>query len=96
MSIKQKAKIKLKVLPEHLEYAFLEENEQKPIIIAIDLTTKEKESLVEVLRKQKNAIAWKITDIKDISPSYCPHKINLEEGVKPVVQHQIRLNPNMQ
>lgn len=39
-----------------------------------------------MLKKRKNVIAWKITDIKGISPSYCSHKINLEKGAKPVVQ----------
>ena len=39
---------------------------------------------------------WKITNIKGITSSYCSHKIILEEGTKPVVQHQRRLNPNMQ
>lgn len=74
----------------------LEEDEQIPVIIASDLAPNEKESLVEVLNKWKNAIALKITDIKGISPSYCSHKINLEEGDKTVVQHQRILNQNMQ
>nr|KAJ0191015.1 hypothetical protein LSAT_V11C800437990 [Lactuca sativa] len=73
--IEQKPKFELKDLPEHLEYAFLEENDQKPVIVA--------EILVEVLKKQKNAITWKITDIKGISPSDCSLKINLEERAKP-------------
>ncbi|XP_076895247.1 uncharacterized protein LOC143547802 [Bidens hawaiensis] len=35
-------------------------------------------------------------DIKGIGPSFCTHKILMEEDFKPVVQHQIRLNPNTQ
>ena len=66
------------------------------MIIASNLTNEEKGSLVAVLKKRKDALAWKITDIKGLSPSYCSHKINLEEGSKPVVQHQRRLNPKMQ
>ncbi|XP_052627208.1 uncharacterized protein LOC128133721 [Lactuca sativa] len=89
-------KSELKILPGHLEYAFLEEGEQKPVIIASDLTKSEKEELVRVLKKRKNVIAWKITDIKGISPSYCSHKIKIEEGAKSVMEHQRRLNPNMQ
>ena len=50
---------------------------------------------MEVLRKHKEAITWKLSDIKGISPSYCTHKILMEEGYKPVVQPQRRLNPNM-
>ena len=85
-------KLELKALPEHLEYAFLEEEQQKPVIIASDLAKHDKESLVKVLKKRKGAIAWKITDIKGISPSYCSYKINLEEGAKQIVQHHKRLN----
>ena len=50
---------------------------------------------MKVLTEHKRAIAWKISDIQGISPSFCTHKIMLEEGFKPVVQAQRRLNPNM-
>ena len=33
--------------------------------------------------------------MKGINTSFCTHKILLEEGFKPVVQPQQRLNPNM-
>ncbi|KAL8149281.1 hypothetical protein AgCh_006327 [Apium graveolens] len=36
-----------------------------------------------------------IADIKGISPSYCMHKIPLEEGSKPTVEQHRRLNPIM-
>ncbi|CAI9295172.1 unnamed protein product [Lactuca saligna] len=39
-------KLELKTLPDHLEYAFLEEGNQKPVIIASDLSKTEKEELV--------------------------------------------------
>ena len=91
----QNTKLEMKILPNHLEYEFLEEGEQKPINIVYDLTKYEKEELVRVLKKRTNAIAWNIADIKGISTSYCSHKIHLEEGAKPVVQHQRRLKPNM-
>ncbi|GKD38114.1 hypothetical protein Tco_1258321 [Tanacetum coccineum] len=53
-------------------------------------------SLLKVLRKRKGAIAWKMSDIKGISPSYCTHKILMEDGYKPVIQPQRRLNPKVQ
>lgn len=64
MAPKQGPKLELKTFPKHLAYVFMEENEQKPIIIVVDLELKENESLVEVLKIRKKAIAWKITDIK--------------------------------
>ncbi|GKC90309.1 reverse transcriptase domain-containing protein [Tanacetum coccineum] len=42
-----------------------------------------------------HAIAWKMSDIKEISPSYCTHKILMEYDFKPVIQPQRRLNPKV-
>nr|GEX39653.1 reverse transcriptase domain-containing protein [Tanacetum cinerariifolium] len=39
--------------------------------------------------------AWKTSDIPGISPSFCKHKINFEDNVKPFIQRQRRLNPNL-
>ena len=50
---------------------------------------------MNVLGKHKKAIAWKISDIKGINPSFCTHKILMEEDFNPMVQPQRRLNPNM-
>ena len=85
----------LKSIPEHLEYAFLGEGKKLPVIIAKDLQPEEKERLIEVLKKRKDAIAWKISDIKGISPTLCSHKILMEEDSKPTIQNQRRLNPKM-
>ncbi|GJR11444.1 reverse transcriptase domain-containing protein [Tanacetum coccineum] len=49
-----------------------------------------------VLEKRKGAIAWKMSDIKGISPSFCTHKILMEEIFKPVIQPQRRLNSKVQ
>ncbi|GJS63053.1 DNA-directed DNA polymerase [Tanacetum coccineum] len=46
-------KFKLKELPEHIEYAFLQENSQLPIVISSVLSTAEKASLLEVLKNHK-------------------------------------------
>ncbi|GKB98976.1 putative nucleotidyltransferase, ribonuclease H [Tanacetum coccineum] len=52
--------------------------------------------LLQVLEKRKGAIAWKMLDIKGISPSYCTHKILMEDDYKLVIQPQRRLNPKVQ
>ncbi|GJU46384.1 putative reverse transcriptase domain-containing protein [Tanacetum coccineum] len=64
---------KLKELPSHLEYDFLNNNQE---FLA--------------------ALAWKVADIKGISPSFCTHKILMADNFKPVVQLQRRLNPKVQ
>ncbi|GJW51934.1 reverse transcriptase domain-containing protein [Tanacetum coccineum] len=57
-------KVKLKDLPTHLEYAFLADNNKLPVIIAKDLSDDEKTALIKVLKSRKQAIAWKLSDIK--------------------------------
>ncbi|GKA35251.1 reverse transcriptase domain-containing protein [Tanacetum coccineum] len=85
----------LKDLPSHLEYAFLEENDKLPVIIAKGLKNDQKEALINVLKSHKRAIAWKITDIKGIDPRFCTHKILMEDDCKPSVQSQRRVNPKI-
>nr|GEW49521.1 reverse transcriptase domain-containing protein [Tanacetum cinerariifolium] len=94
-SIEEPSELELKELPSHLEYAFLEETDNLPVIIAKDLKDDEKEALLKVLKYHKRAIAWKITNIKGIDPSICTHKILMEEDYKPVVQSQRRVNPKI-
>ncbi|KAJ9545830.1 hypothetical protein OSB04_025537 [Centaurea solstitialis] len=95
-SLEEPPNLGLKNLPEHLEYQFLEGNNSLPVIISSLLTANEKERLIEVLKKHKKALAWKISDIPRISPSFCTHKILMEDNFKPCVQKQRRLNPKMQ
>ncbi|GJT31833.1 reverse transcriptase domain-containing protein [Tanacetum coccineum] len=87
--------VELKELPPHLEYAFLEENNKLPVIISKDLSQNEKTSLINVLKNRKQAIAWKLSDIRGIDPEFCSHKILLEDDYEPSVQHQRRVNPKI-
>ncbi|GKE36272.1 reverse transcriptase domain-containing protein, partial [Tanacetum coccineum] len=84
--------LELKDLPSHLEYAYLEENDKLPVIIAKGLKYDEKDALLKVLKSHKRAIAWKITDIKGIDPRFCTQKILMEDDYKPTVQSQRRVN----
>nr|GEU98216.1 hypothetical protein [Tanacetum cinerariifolium] len=91
-SIEEPPKLKPKDLPSHLEYAFLEGTDNIPIIISKELKDKEKAALLKVLKLHKQAIAWKIFDIKGIDLCFCTHKILIEDDFKPAVQHQRRVN----
>nr|GEU75879.1 DNA-directed DNA polymerase [Tanacetum cinerariifolium] len=95
-SIEEPPELELKELPSHLEYAFLEDTDKLPVIIANDLKDVEKEALIKDLKSHKRAIAWKISDIKGIDPRFCTHKILMEEDYKPAVQSQRRVNPKIQ
>ncbi|XP_075092383.1 uncharacterized protein LOC142172617 [Nicotiana tabacum] len=91
-SIEEAPKLVLKPLPAHLRYAHLGNSETLPVIISSSLTSTQEEKLHRVLRENKKAIGWTITNIKGISPSFCMHKIFLEDGHRPSVEQQRRLN----
>ena len=60
------------------------------------LTTAQEDNLLHLLKKNKQALGWKISDLKGINPSICTHHIYLEEESKAVRQPQRRLNPHLQ
>ena len=93
---KEPQQLELKPLPSELKYAFLEENEQCPVVISSLLTNAQEHNLLHLLKKNKQALGWKISDLKGINPSICTHNIYLEEESKAVRQPQRRLNPHLQ
>ena len=94
-SIEQPPKMEQKPLPSHLKYAYLGEESTLPVIISSSLTAMEEEKLLRVLRDHKHALGWSLADLKGIRPSMCMHRILLEDGHKPSVEAQRRLNPTM-
>nr|GEX40758.1 reverse transcriptase domain-containing protein [Tanacetum cinerariifolium] len=94
-SVEEPPELELKELPSHLEYAFLEDSNKLPVIIAKNLKVDEREALINVLKSHKWAIAWKIFDIKGIDPRFCTHKILIKDDYKPAVQSQRRVNPKI-
>ncbi|RDX95126.1 Retrovirus-related Pol polyprotein, partial [Mucuna pruriens] len=87
--------MELKPLPNHLKYAYLDSEQQLPVIIANNLLPEQEEKLLEVLRQHKKAIGWKLSDLPSINPSICMHRILMEEDIKPIRQQQRRLNPTI-
>ena len=78
----------LKPLPVELKYAYLEENEQCPVVISSLLNASQENSLLDILMENKQVIGWKISDLKGINPLVCTHHIYLEEEARPVRQPQ--------
>nr|GEW32983.1 reverse transcriptase domain-containing protein [Tanacetum cinerariifolium] len=78
-----------------LEALLNRDNNKWPVIIAKDLSVDEKSALLKVLKSRKQAIAWKLTDIKGIDREFCFHKILLEEDYSPKVQSQRRFKPKI-
>ena len=77
-------KLELKPLPVELKYAYLEEKEQYLVVISSLLSTSEEGSLLHILKENKQALGWKITDLKGITPEVCTHHIYLEEEANSV------------
>ena len=94
-SSKQPPKVEQKPLPCHLRYEYLWEACTLPVIISVSLTASEEDKLLRVLRDHKDAIGWSLADLKGIRLSMCTHRILLEDGHKPSVEAQRRLNPTM-
>nr|GFC03851.1 reverse transcriptase domain-containing protein [Tanacetum cinerariifolium] len=69
-------------VPLILERSFLK-TERALIDVFKDLSMEEKTALITILKSHKRAIAWKLSDIKDIDPEFCTHKILMEEDFEP-------------
>ncbi|GKD67900.1 hypothetical protein Tco_1321990 [Tanacetum coccineum] len=64
--------LELKPIPDNLEYVFLEEPSFLPVIISSKLSAQNKSKLVSILKKHKEAFAWKTTNI----PVSVHHSVN--------------------
>ncbi|RDX97364.1 Retrovirus-related Pol polyprotein from transposon 17.6, partial [Mucuna pruriens] len=78
----------IKPLPNHLKYAYLDNEQQLPIIIADNL-------FVKCPKATQEGNWWKLSDLPGINPSICMHKILMEEEIKLIRQQQRRLNPTI-
>ncbi|KAJ9555511.1 hypothetical protein OSB04_010125 [Centaurea solstitialis] len=88
-------KVDLKPLPPNLKYAFLGDDSTYPVIVSSSLSSSQLDKLLNVLRKYRSVLAYSIDDIKGISPSFCTHRILLNDEHASSIEHQRRLNPNM-
>ncbi|GAU51000.1 hypothetical protein TSUD_131520, partial [Trifolium subterraneum] len=73
--------VELKELPSHLKYVFLGENGSNPAIISSSLARLEESKLLRVLRANKEAMGWAISDLKEAGMIY---PISDSEWVSPV------------
>ena len=85
----------LKPLPKELKYKFLDDTNKYPVIISADLSEKEENRLMIVLKERRRAFGYSMDDLKGISPSIATHRIFMEEGAQPVAEFQRRLKPEM-
>ncbi|GJU81199.1 reverse transcriptase domain-containing protein [Tanacetum coccineum] len=62
--------LELKPLPDNLEYEFLEEPSFLPVIISSQLPKQDKVKLISILKRHKQAFAWKTTNIPGIHANF--------------------------
>jgi len=93
---KQAPKVELKPLSSSLRYEFLGTNSTYPAIVNANLNACQVNSLLRVLREHKKAIGYTLDDLRGIHPSVCMQRILMEDDHRPTIEHQRRLNPNMQ
>ncbi|RDX80305.1 Retrovirus-related Pol polyprotein from transposon 17.6, partial [Mucuna pruriens] len=80
--------MELKPLPSHLKYAYLDVEQQFPIIIASNRYWKKEDKLLSILRQHKKAIGWKLSNLPGINPSIYMNRFLMEEESKPIRQHK--------
>ena len=91
-SIEEALKMGLKTLSAHLRYIFLGAIGTFIVIRYAKLFEVQDDAVLRILKRRKKAIGWKITNIHEISPALCMHRIYMEEHYKPSAQHQRRWN----
>jgi hypothetical protein len=69
----------LNPLPKELKYKFLDDTNKYPVIISADLSEREENRLMLVLRERRGAFGYSMDDLKGISPSIATHRIFMEE-----------------
>ena len=84
----------MKTLPYSLKYRFLDRTNKFPIIIGAKFLGEEEE-LMRILKEHCKNFGYSMDDLKGISPMITVHRIFMEEGVKPVVEFNRRLKPEM-
>lgn len=63
--------MELKPLPSHLRYAYLDDEENLPVIVSAQLDEDQLGKLLTALRTHRKALGWTVTDLVGISPQLC-------------------------
>jgi hypothetical protein len=79
----QVPEVDLKPLPKGLKYEFLDQDKTYPVIVSNELSPKENEKLLILLKKHRKVIGYSINDLKVISPAFCTHRIPMEDQLSP-------------
>ena len=78
-----KPTMELKPLPSGVRYAFLNNDQDSPVIISDKLSQEESLRLITVLEKHRSAFGYSLQDLKGISPALCTHRIPIDPNSIP-------------
>jgi hypothetical protein len=90
-----KPSIELKPLPSSLRYAFLNNDQDSPVIISNRLSQEKYLHLITVLEKHCSAFGYSLQVLKGISPVLCTHCIPTDLDCTPSREPQRRFNNAM-
>jgi hypothetical protein len=90
-----KPSIELKLLPSGLRYAFLDNDQDSPVIISNRLSQEESLLLITVLEKHRSAFGYSLQDLKRITPVLCTHRIPTDLDYIPSTEPEHRPNNTM-
>jgi hypothetical protein len=90
-----KPSIELKPLPSGLRYAFLNNDQDSPVIISNRLSQEESLRLIIILEKHHFAFGYSLQDLKGISLVLCTHCSPTDRDCTPSREPQRRLNNAM-
>jgi hypothetical protein len=83
--------VELKPLPASLRYAFLNGDNETPVIISDKLNDEETSNLIAVLEKHRFIFGYSLQDLKGISPTLYTHRIPIDPASTPSWESQCRL-----
>jgi hypothetical protein len=75
--------VELKPLFVGLRYAFLNGDNNTPVIISDKLSDKETSKLITILEKHGLVFGYSLQDLKGISPTLCTHRIPIDPASTP-------------
>jgi hypothetical protein len=82
-------------MPSGLRYAFLDNDQDSPVIISNRLSQEESLRLITILEKYHFAFGYSLQDLKRISPILCTHRIPTDLDCTPSREPQRRLSNTM-
>ena len=71
-------------------------NVHRPVSISASLSVEERMHLVELLKEYQDIFAWQYDKMSGIKPKLVAHSLNVEPGIRPVVQPMRTFHPEVE